>query len=527
MNSVKLRVAMLMACGLMSSCSHKIEPDKTDFQKTICFIPLDDRPVNYDRAVWLSKSMGFNLMIPDKEMVGTRLDNMTPFPNYRTCGDREGLFMWLKACEGKCKYYVISVDQLLSGGLVSSRWLANTDLCFENEICDYLIELSHKYRVVIFDSIMRLASTVNYGGYTIDEYYKFREYTKQARRIIPDAELNIESIISNYTIGVDGRILDSKGLTDGQLARYFASRRRKLQLTDRLLRCAGNLDFYAIGVDDSSPGNTIQSNEIRYLSSFLKENASIASGIDEMGLIGLARVAAAKYGGVKASVEYFGGKQQEYADPYDYLPLTQVVENKFKYLGLESAYDSNCLNVLILTRSDDYVGARKSLLSKANDLIDAGKSVCIIDPNSNFEARDQKTELGKELLLGNISLLELMGYSSWNTASNAVGVGLSNAVGRYAYLQSGSPSAESNLNFIKAMGFSYLKDISYKSCGFSEQQKESMELFSFNYVLGKLNASEIVVNPKTFRTEPHKSVHVSNFSKPWNRDFELLFDLTY
>ena len=64
-------------------------------------------------------------------------------------GDRKALLEWLKSVERKADIFVISLDQMLSGGLVGSRWLDNTDLTFEYEVADYIITLTKKKQVCL------------------------------------------------------------------------------------------------------------------------------------------------------------------------------------------------------------------------------------------------------------------------------------------------------------------------------------------------------------------------------------------
>lgn len=498
----------------------------TGKSKTIGYIPLDDRPVNYERVIWLCKAAGFDILIPEKELIGTKLDNMDPYPDGRTSGDRVRILDWLKQSEGKCDYYIISADQLLSGGLVASRWLSNTDLSFEYGLCDYLIQLSKKYPVLVFDTIMRLASTNDYQGYKLEEYSKFITYGGKNRYILEDKSLNPDNIAYYYDKDPHGHTIDSCGLTGRQIKRYFDSRKRKLLLSDKLLTGNENYLYYYLGVDDSSPNNTIQTNEINYFKNKLKnKNGMVSIGTDELGVLGIAFIAAKEYPGTKVHIEYFGGKEHEYADPYNYLPLNVVIDNKLKFLNISKTDGEEDLNILILTRSDNYTQAINALIDKAKSLISRGKAVCIIDPNSNFQTSDHKTSLGKFIIDSGIPLLELMGYSSWNTAANSTGIGLANGIARYSYLQNSTPSPESNDNFIALMTFSYLKDISYKSCRFCSENDDPQIPYSFPYVLNKLNDSDIVTNFDNFKTIRHKTISVSKITNPWNRPFELLFEI--
>ena len=494
--------------------------------KTICYIPIDDRPVNYERVIWLCKASGFELLIPEKEMIGTRLDNMEPLPGGRTSGDRKALIQWLKSIEGKCDYYILSADQMLSGGLVASRWLSNIDLSFEEGICNYLLTLSKKYPVLVFDTIMRLASTNDYQGYKLEEYNKFNSYGKKSRLILKDAELNITNIIQNYDKDQDGHIIDNCGLSAEQIQKYFDSRSRKLLLSDRLLSDSGNFLYYYLGVDDSSPNNTIQTNEINYFKRKIQhKNGMVSIGTDELGVLGIAYICAREYPGTKVNVEYYGGKENEYADSYNYLSLREVIDNKLSFLGIEKTKDANSLNLLVLTRSDKYDESIRALIDRAQDLTKEKKAVCIVDPNSGFQMHDHKTALGKALIDSDIPLLELMGYSSWNTAANSTGIALANSIARYSYISTFTPTHESNENFIKLMTFSYLKDIAYKSCGFQSMDDDPSTRYSFPYILEKLNRSDIITDFKHFKTERHSPIVISNITHPWNRQFELLFEI--
>lgn len=496
--------------------------------KTIGYIPIDDRPVNYERVVWLCKAAGFNILIPEKEMIGTRLDNMEPYAGGRTSGDRARVWDWLKQSEGKCDYYIISADQMLSGGLVASRWLSNTDLSFEYSLCDYLIHLSEKYPVLIFDTIMRLASTNDYQGYKLEEYSKFITYGGKDRYTLKDESLTPDNIAYYYDKDPHGQTIECSGLTGQQIEKYFASRKRKLLLSDKLLTGSDKYLYYYLGVDDSSPNNTIQTNEINYFKNKIKNrNGMVSIGTDELGVLGVAFIAAKEYPGTKVHIEYFGGKENDYADPYNYLPLNEVINNKLEFLNISKTDGEEDLNILVLTRSDNYMQAIDSLISKAKSLLSCEKAVCVIDPNSSFQTSDHKTKLGKFLIDSGIPLLELMGYSSWNTAANSTGIGLANSIARYSYLNASTPSPSSNDNFIALMTFSYLKDISYKSCGFCSMDDDPQVPYTFPYVLNKLNSSEIITDFKHFSTTGHRPIRVSKITNPWNRPFELLFNIDF
>lgn len=149
---------------------------------TVAYLPLDNRPVNDLRPVWLAESCGMEILLPDVGDYATRLDGQTPNPSGATYGDREALLEWLKRVEPQCDALVISMDQLLSGGLVSSRVLMESELTEAFAAIDYLAEVAQRKPVYVFETVMRLATTSGYLGMDSTEYELFRSYGMNAGR---------------------------------------------------------------------------------------------------------------------------------------------------------------------------------------------------------------------------------------------------------------------------------------------------------------------------------------------------------
>ena len=80
---------------------------------------------------------------------------------------------------------------------------------------------------------------------------------------------------------------------------------------------------------------------------------------------------------------------------------------------------------------------------------------------------DASTDPGSGALAGalvdsELPLTMLLGYSSWNTVGNAIGIAVSQGVARLNYLKFSSEVTQaSNEAFIKTMTFAYIKDITY------------------------------------------------------------------
>ena len=510
--------------------------EKQDYNGTkLAYIPLDDRPVNVDRVIYLAESGGFEVLMPDADLYSTKLDGNGTNSNGTTLGDPAALTAWLREADKECDYFVISLDQLLSGGLVGSRYLSNTDLTKEYEIIDFLVELCENNTVYVFDTVMRLASTVNYNGLQQEEYNLFRAYGAEPRATLSGSALTIENIVAGYKNGTDGSPI-STSLSEEKINSYLASRERKLRLIDRLLRNGGDkLAYLFVGVDDSTPGNTIQTNEISYIRSLLGEQATLYAGTDELGMMGVARLASdLAPRQVTARTLYYGGGADKPADDYD---IETLRENLEKHLGsVDVAVETTAkgdadFDILVLTRTSSAQAAVHSLVDKLQKNIDAHIPTVVIDASSG-----SSRVLAQKLVDEQIPLTMLLGYSSWNTVGNAIGIAVAQGVVRYDYLQfSKTVTAASDAGFIKGAAFAYLKDIAYiiEKGRYLDPWQSSAQLqaqlmsgtLGGDALLALMEGKAYICGLDEYRTGKVRSISVSNVRFPWNRTFEMTFAL--
>lgn len=490
----------------------------------VAYLPLDNRPVNKERVQYLAQSVGIELVMPEEDLYRTALDNMTPNSDGSTLGNREALLEWLREVDSTCDNYIISLDQALSGGLVGSRWLSNTDLTLEYEIADEIIELCKNNTVFLFDTVMRLASTIDYEGYSLEEYTAFRLYGQAARKELADEELTVENIIGGYRYGEDGTEVETE-LSEEALEKYHASRARKLILADYILRGVGDaVDFVYIGVDDSSPQSTIQTAEIRYIEKLVGECGVLSAGTDELGMCCLSRMAAKLYGEVKVGLQYFGPGKDQAADLFDIGTLAENVETHLSCLNVSETNSlDDGLNVLILTRGateDDAEALYSRIIENQNNNV----------PTAVIDVSAKEDMLAVKLFEdGTADVTRLLGYSSWNTAGNAIGISLSQSVARYAYLRTCEESTQdTNEGFIRSMTFAYIKDITYK-CFHPDLEGIEADDYScsLSSVLARINEGRIITSLKPYAEAEHGRVSVRGFRYPWSRKFEMTFDIYF
>lgn len=219
-------------------------PDKTKADGTkILYVPIDDRPINVERVQYQAEAAGFEIVMPPAEYISTKVDTYQEGKSDQ--GDPKKLYEWLEAEYNKNQYhyYIISVDQMLSGGLVGSREpfydpddsIANRDSLEnfgfksdgtpsvysdnkaadeagytlsgdEQKIIDLLAKIAadETTTTVFFDTIKRLASTGDYFEMNYGNYGAWRTYGTFARKQLYGAELTIENIVAGYNTDANG-----------------------------------------------------------------------------------------------------------------------------------------------------------------------------------------------------------------------------------------------------------------------------------------------------------------------------------
>lgn len=563
MRSISVFVLCLLLCAFAAGCGggggnggevgggDEGREDGFENTVTLAYVPMDDRPVNVDRVIYLSESVGYELKMPDSDLYRTHLDNQLTNSNGTQYGDRAALLDWLKITEADC--YVLSLDQMLSGGLVYSRMMIEDNLDETFSYIDQILTAIGDKPAVLFDSVMRLASTVGFYGYESAEYDRLRAYGAIARKQFGGDELTVENIVANYGVGTGGDQISHADLSDEVIERYFACRERKLRISEYYLdkvKDKSNIYTY-IGVDDSNPKVTVQTNEINFIDSKITEGV-VFSGIDEFGLMGVTKLYLRNFADFdKVNINYYGGGENNAADEYDTGTLKDGLEGHLASLGITHDRDAD-MQIMVLTankKTSEFNAAADRMAADVAANIAAGKPTAVMDVSGNVGRLQNK-------LITNTDLGMLLSYSSWNTGANTIGCCITNGLCRYAYLSHAKVTDEGHAGFLKALAFSFIKDVSYKNV-----KREQIEIYVRNNVgatsnfystmtdeaalnaeiakimsaknsfsdinvLKNINSSKIIASIAPYKTAEHKAVSVSNYHFPWYRTFEMSFDIT-
>lgn len=569
-------LAAVLACALLSGCGAvRTEPVDQESapadEPVIAYVPLDDRPDNVERVVYLADSLGYELHMPEADDYRTRLQDQPLNENGTQYGDRGDLYEWVLAQEAAgCDRYILSLDQLLSGGLVNSRsmWesepvtLSDGTALTEEALLDSLLAVlaaDENNQVWLLESVMRLAPTVGYDHWDLDGYNALRSYGMAGRPVLEGEDLTISNIEADYRLASDGTVLDLSEfeLEEWEVAEYLAARTRKLTLSDQMLETVsqpGYENFHVlIGIDDSSVEDSIQKNEIAYLRSLLREGDALLSGVDDLAFKAVSRLYLDEIGwqGANVSVVYFGGTEDQPACAYDYQPLTTIVEEHFDFFDLTAVEPgAEELRVLVLTQPADEAQKEayyEALIADLNDCRKAGMPVVLIDAGNGtygtafHEALTEETDLGW-----------LLSYAGFLDMAIVTGTALSHGVARYAFLHSGNQTAATERAFARTLADSVLKDFCYKNVvredliayirndlegnpdnfwqpvidldAVQARLESGMDAATAD-VVENLEHSNFIADLEPYTERGWGGVELTNYRFPWDRAFEIGMDI--
>ena len=439
--------------------------------------------------------------------------------------------------------------------------MSEDDLTFTYQKIDQLFNIIKDKKVILFDTIMRLTSTVGYNNFSLDEYNQLKEFNSLPRKVL-NGNYSLNDIFSNYIINENNEVI-TQNIDQSLLNNHINARKRKMNISNYVLNKLDSFTnaFIYFGVDDSSNSNNIQTNEINYIKNKLN-NGSLFAGTDELGLMSITKVISYHYLNqtsinLKAKISYYGDNKVSYADIYDFTTLQQTIINHLQSLDIEINNEQYDFNVLVLTKPNNANETNHiDLINQLKNNVINKVPTIVIDASSYSNYSKLQNDLIND---DSLNLSFLLGYSNWNTVSNSIGIALSNGVSRYLYLTREKNKVNSaDDGFIKTLTFSLLKDISYKIGGSTlvneyittnvgsisnfysnnlDINKITQDCFnllkdnynlSINNVLNSLKNDKYISDLVLYKEKEMKQINVKNISFPWYRTFEIdfIFDIS-
>lgn len=533
---------------------------QTHAQPRLLVVPLDNRPANTYYPEKVGQAGGIEVILPPQDLI-----------NYQTASDTlDQLSKWILENSDGVDGFIISADMLTDGGLVDSRTSKQTvDGALQQlQIIKALKEKYPTKPLYVYDTIQRLAPTVLKDG-NLEKYNLLRDWA-----ITYDEVKNLNKIgLTTKLIGLETKI--GSNLID----EYKQIRARNSEINATLIDWTkqGFIDYLVLGQDDANQTGLHreeQENLIQKINSNnLQHKVSVFDGADEVDIILVSRfLSTLKNYQTSFKIHYLGVSGTEWISPFDHYTLqTNIAKHVIAAGGIIASPSQqadielyvNTPNTLVknneaaqnLLTSDfkkDKVAPNAEISQAVAEIkrqIATGKQVVFID----VEKVNQANQAYGDAVINDIGITNLLSYSAFNTAGNAIGIAIGHANSRFLYLEKGPQTPEIDEHTAKGQIEFLLNSISsdyiYRNKVAPKTEwyvryiggngwdigpmKKSVLFFTkeqfnkeFDLLHAKVKGNKVLLSTKTGNTAEIENFSIQKIDLPWNRLFEVEFDFT-
>lgn len=251
----------------------------------ILFIPHDGRPISSKQTADVVKKLGYDVVMPPEELLGSRDD----------WGHPDELWSWAEenAAQPGVKAAVISSDAMIYGSLVGSRKHSFTseEVLARAARFDALQRAFPKVPLYVFGSIMRTPRSGEASGHEEPEYYR-RYGADIFRYTVLRDKGEVEGLTrrERKEYAFLERLIPQEALADwmGRRDKNYAVNAYMIDL----LRKRGTFRYLALGRDDNAPFSQthLESRHLTVAGRDLgKTRFQTMAGIDEIAMLMLTR----------------------------------------------------------------------------------------------------------------------------------------------------------------------------------------------------------------------------------------------
>ncbi len=398
-----------------------IAPIRT-LSSRVLLVPLDSRPPCRQHVVDLGRIGGIDVVPPPNECMDY----------YSQPGDTAAIRDWLMQETRPGDAVIISIDQLLFGGLLAAREQAAPP-ARQDALVAYLraFHTAHPdVPVYAFSILPRLTPQDTIDGY--DERRALIAYSRLVGKRAAGLAVDNDELAA----------LRAK-ISDESLATYEAHFRENAELNEKLVALTkdGTLTRLVLGQDDGEPYGipNIEKSSIQLTINALgltNKQCFLTHGADEIAQTLLAAYVCERHDyHPRIAVTAADPSAKTRVMPYMAVDCATVAEEKIRLLGGTPANDAGNTN---LTLANDANDADLTLFLSANDsdkgsldtrqaAVDflsqhlSSNAIALVDLSKHFDAAEPLLPL---LLERDIPLTRLAAYAGWNTTSNAIGTAL-------------------------------------------------------------------------------------------------------
>ncbi|MGB5822890.1 MAG: DUF4127 family protein [Proteocatella sp.] len=389
-NSSSIAALAYSSSGAYSSPGNTTKEDLTVQKQVIAIVPLDSRPCNTQYPQLIGGIMNQTVLLPPTEILD----------NYTASSDTEALWTWMDENAKISNKMIIYTNQLLNGGLISSRSYVNSDAIeYDVNRLTRFIEAHPDVEVTVVSILPRLRPS------QFDIYFKKYQKSLTAWGKLLDYNYTMKLPVPKYPEDVPLEITQRYK----DLYTYHAN----LSTAISNLADKGVIKRYFIGQDDGeqfAPSNIIYRN----LLNKSYKNVTVQKGADELTMMICAMENKTAH---EINLVYTNPAAVTAYLPYESASLEDIVQEKLSIFGITINPDAK--DTLIVHNDQLYTDRVQSLIPQ-----EKSGYIAIADV-----AYTNRGDVGlKNLLFQKGSLSNIDAYSGWNTASNSIGTALSQYV---------------------------------------------------------------------------------------------------
>lgn len=543
--SLFLLLILFLSASLLWQQTIRQKPDsipispQRPMQEQILLVPLDGRPPCRQFVIDAGRISGTEIITPP----GALQDY------YSQPGDTAGMRSWLSEHIDGSSAALLSIDQLLYGGLLAAREKELPPSAIE-ELLQFLRQLHAKHPDIPLYAFSILPRQTPQD--TIDGYQERRDLLAYSRlKGREDAGLAINpSELSRL----------EQSIPADSLQRYLSHFTENEALNRALIELVreGVLTRLILGQDDGEP-YSIPNIEKRHLLDWIRSrnltdgSVILTHGADEIALSLLTSIHNEKTGfHPRIHVRYNHDRTPTRIMPYMAVSVEQTVQEKIALLGGQQADSEEDADFTLLVSScdskEDDLSTRRDTVQELERERSLSMPVALVDLSRHFQAQETVLPL---LIQMNYPVNELIAYAGWNTTSNAIGTALAQAsLFESSRRQSGDRAeavavTAANLTFLQNRileDYFYLKDTidlintALQKAGYTNTADLDLE---HNYRWANLmlqhtmkNQLAVYKNTRSFRQPVRFSSPSGDFelimqditielSYPWPRTFEI------
>ena len=418
--------------------------------KKVLLVPLDSRPPCGQLVADNGRTAGIEIILPPIETMDF----------YTLPGDTSKMRKWLYDEIKNCDEAIISIDQLLYGGLIASRnkTIKDEDI---TALAEYLKKLhgdNPNIKIHAFSILPRM----NPPDFV--EKYQDRKKLMEWSRLVHKYDDNPLSETAEK-IQVLEREIPSE-----QIKAYTEIYNRNLRLNCLLanLVADGTLEDLTFGQDDGevySLPNLKLKEFIHYLhkNKIPGDKLAILHGADEVALSILTNIIS-RSNSFKVYVDYSSENAAIKVMPYMAICNQDTAHERlnFHHDIIVSTPEEADYILFISATDEETMDRRHYNAERLLDYQKLGKPVALVDLSKSFIAQEALLPI---LIQESFPVNSLIAYAGWNTASNSIGTAVSQAEIYLTALNQGLEqdravySNLSNLNNRVCEDYYYLKDV--------------------------------------------------------------------